>query len=83
MANLTPWQLLLWIAAVGMILVPLIGILVNTIIIGYFNAREKFYYRMASNFAKAFEKAFKTMNEEIEKRMKNGSNKANGGDSNS
>jgi ABC-type Fe3+ transport system permease subunit len=83
MVNLTPWQLLLWIAAVGMIMVPLISILVTTIVTGYFNIREKFYYRLASNFSKAFENALKTMIGEMEKRQKNGTNKTNGSDSNS
>lgn len=83
MANLTPWQMLLWIAAVGMIMVPLLGILINTIITGYFNAREKFYYRVAGNFSKAFESALKAFAEGMEKGKNNGTKKTDGGDSDS
>jgi len=85
MANLTPWQLLLWIAAVLMISVPLISILINTIITGYFTAKEKHLYKITSNFSKAFENVLKEFINEIEERKrKNGSHKqTDGGNTNS
>lgn len=80
MLNLTPWQLLLWIAAVLMISVPLISILVNTIITGYFTAKEKHVYKMTNNFSNVAKEFIKT----IEERKKNGKyNETDGGDTNS
>lgn len=83
MANMTPWQLLLWIVAIGMTMVPLISILVTTIITGYFNAREKFYYRMASNFSKAIRSALEAMINEIKKRKNDEASKTDDSNPNS
>lgn len=83
MINLTLPQLLLWIIAIGLVIIPLISILVNTIVTGYFVAREKHIYRIFSNFSKAFEAMLSGLSNEIEKMVKNGKDKTDGGDSNS
>lgn len=66
MANLTPLQLLLWIAGLGMILVPLFYIAVNMM----YKAKERHMYNIFSNFSKAFECALKAMREEMKKKKK-------------
>jgi hypothetical protein len=87
MANLTPWQFLIWLAAVLMITVPLIAIMFGMIFNKYYKAKENFIYRTVSNFAKAFEATAKNITEELSKKgISNGkskSNKANDSNSNS
>lgn len=68
MANLTPLQLLLWIAGLGMILVPLICILANTLMTLRYKAKEQYVYRLFNNISKAFEGAMKAMLEEMKKK---------------
>ena len=54
--TLSPWQLLLWIVCLEILSVPLIAILVNAIIVGYFKAKRDHFGKIATSFSKALEK---------------------------
>lgn len=70
MINLTPWQLLLWIAAVGMIMVPLIGILCTSIINAHYKAKEQYTIHIVTLFMKAIGGATEAVAKTIEKKEK-------------
>ena len=65
---LSPWQLMLWIVCLEVLSIPLIVILVNSIIIGYFKAKRDHIGKMANSFAKAFEKIADNMLKTINKK---------------
>ena len=86
MANLTPWQFLLWLAAVMMIAVPLLGILATVIMSAYYKAKEQFIMRIMTAVSKGIGAAAETLVKEMEGKMKNGgsgTNKANDSNPNS
>lgn len=71
MADMTPWQMLLWIVALMMIAVPLIGILYTTIINSHYKAKEQFLYRFIANFSKAIGTAGESILKSMEQKEKN------------
>lgn len=77
MANLTPWQFLLWLAAVMMIAVPLLGILATVIMSAYYKTKEQFIMRIMTAVSKGIGAVAETLAKEMEGKMKNGGNKAN------
>ena len=67
MWTLTPWQTLLWIAAVELISLPLIAGFVRTIIDGYFKAKEEHIGRVFNSLGKAIEQIGKEAKERSDK----------------
>lgn len=79
MNYLEPWQLLLWIVGLTILVVPIIAAGVTMVIDRYFRSKQAYYGRIARAFAKAldatagdFAKAFENMknkmkNKETEK----------------
>lgn len=85
MANLTPFQLLLWIAGLVMIVAPIIGVAVGVAMRSAYKAREQYILRLVTAFSKAGSATIESMIKEMEGKMKNGgseTNKANDSDTN-
>lgn len=85
MANLTPFQLLLWIAGLVMIVAPIIGIAVGIAMKSAYKAREQYILRLVTAFSKAGSATIESIAKEMEGKMKYGrseANKANGGNPN-
>lgn len=59
--TLTPWQLLLWIVCLEILSAPLIAVLINTVIVGYFKVKESHIAKMAKALGKTLN-VLKTMN---------------------
>lgn len=55
--NLTPWQMLLWIAGLELISVPLFIFTFNAIAIGYFKLKEQHQSRIMNGLSEVFKKA--------------------------
>lgn len=53
--GMSAWQLLLWVAALVMILIPLLIILFNGISVGYFKAKEMFIGHILKSIAGTLE----------------------------
>lgn len=86
MANLTPWQFLLWLAAAMMIAVPLFGILATVVTTAYYKAKEQFVMHIMTVISKGIGAAAETFSKEMEGKMNNGgsgTNKANDSNPNS
>lgn len=86
MANLTPFQLLLWIAGLVMIVAPIIGIAVGVAMRSAYKAREQYILRLVTAFAKAGSATIESMIKGMEGKIKNGgsgTNKANDSNPNS
>lgn len=71
MANLTPWQFLLWLAAAMMIAVPLLGILATVVTTAYYKAKEQFVMHVMTVISKGIGAAAETFAKEMEGKMKN------------
>lgn len=74
MADLTPFQLLLWIAGLLMIVAPMIGIAVGVAMRSILKAKEQYIMRLVTAFSKAIGSAIESVAKEMEGKMKNGSN---------
>lgn len=86
MANLTPFQLLLWIAGLVMIVAPIIGIAVGIAMRSTYKAREQYILKLVTVFSKAGSATIESIAKEMEGKMKNvrnEANKVNGGNPNS
>jgi len=86
LANLTPWQFLLWLAAAMMIAVPLLGILATVVTTAYYKAKEQFVMHVMTVISKGIGAAAETFAKEMEGKMRNGgsgTNKANDSNPNS
>lgn len=86
MANLTPFQMLLWIAGLAMIVAPIIGITVGIAMRSVYKAREQYILRLVTAFSKAGSATIEKIAKEMEGKMKNGrngTNKTDGGHPNS
>ena len=84
MANLTPFQLLLWIAGLVMIVAPIIGIAVGIAMRSIYKAKEQYIMRLVTAFSKAASATMDSIAKEMEgkKHGGNGTNKTNGGNPN-
>lgn len=85
MANLTPFQLLLWIAGLMMIVTPIIGIAVGIAMRSVYKAKEQYILRLITAFSKAGSATIESMIKGMEGKMKNGgngTNKTDGGNPN-
>ena len=86
MANLTPFQLLLWIAGLLMISAPIIGIVIGIAMRTVYKVKEQYIVNLVTIFSKAGSATIENIAKEMEGKMKNGSNvqagKNNGGGSN-
>lgn len=67
-ANFTPWQLLLWVAALFMIMTPLIVILVTACFNGYFSAKERHMKAMVKYVVDFIDAAMKTAADVVTKK---------------
>lgn len=63
MWTLSPWQTLLWIAALELISLPLIAGFVRSIIDGYFKAKEEHAGRVLNSLGKTIEQIGKEAKE--------------------
>ena len=61
MMGLNAWQLILWIICIEALSVPIIAILVNTIVICYYNTKTKFLKGIIGAFGKTLEQAVQNM----------------------
>lgn len=77
MANLTPFQLLLWIAGLVMIVAPIIGIAVGIAMRSVYKAKEQYILRLVTAFSKAGSATIESMLKGMEGKMKNGRNETN------
>lgn len=59
-ANFTAWTLLLWIAALLLIMVPIVGIMGKVLCDGYFRAKDAHIARIAAALGKTLEKIEKS-----------------------
>ena len=66
MANLSAWQLFLWIVLLSIAMTPIIVLIANSIIAGYFKAKEQHFGRMA----KAFGELFETLGKDLDGKLK-------------
>jgi hypothetical protein len=86
MANLTPFQLLLWIAGLMMIIAPIIGVAIGIAMKSVYKAKEQYIVHLVTVFSKAGSATIENIAKEMEGKMKNGNNvqagKNNGGGSN-
>ena len=86
MDNLTPFQLLLWIAGLMMIIAPIIGIAIGIAMRSVYKAKEQYVLRLVTVFSKAGSATIEKIAKEMEGKMKNGrngTNKTDGGHPNS
>lgn len=77
MANLTPWQFLLWLAAAMMIAVPLLGILATVVTTAYYKAKEQFVMHVMTVISKGIGAAAEAFSKGMEGKMSNGGNGTN------
>lgn len=69
--NLTAWQLLAWIVGLEIVSAPIIIVVVNSVISGYFRYKEQHVGRMAKAIGEAMEKTIKTIENKVKKEEEN------------
>lgn len=70
LALLTPWQQLLWLVCAAVLIVPIMAAGINTVIRGYFRAKEEHTGRMANAVANAINQVMKDANGKLDEALK-------------
>jgi len=71
LSNLNIWELLLWIGAVLMITVPIVGMWAKVVFDAYFKAKSGFMSRVIKGFTAGIENASKTLEKYFKKEEEN------------
>ena len=69
--NLTAWQLLAWIVGLEIVSAPIIIVVVNSVISGYFRYKEQHVGRMAKAIGEAMENMIKAIESKNKKEEEN------------
>jgi len=68
---LTPWQMLIWIAGLELISIPLVVVTANSIISGYFKAKEMHFLKIIKALGEFLEKTGQDLIKHKENRDEN------------
>lgn len=69
--NLTAWQLLAWIVGLEIVSAPIVIVIANSVVSGYFRYKEQHVGRITKAVGEAMEKMIKDIESKIKKEEEN------------